>query len=117
MRALLDSEVEQGYTRSEAERRMLDLVRAAGLLQPLPNVRLEGYSVDFLWPAQRLVVEVDGYRYHGHRAAFERDRRKDAMLLAAGYRVMRLTWRQLVHEPMLVAAMLASALTDSRKPG
>jgi very-short-patch-repair endonuclease len=117
MRALLDSEVEQGYARSEAERRMLELVRAAGLPQPLPNARLEGYSVDLLWPAQRFVVEVDGYRYHGHRAAFERDRRKDARLLAAGYRVMRFTWRQLVHEPMLVAAMLASALTERRTPG
>ena len=117
LRALLRNETERGFTRSEGERRMSKLVRAAGLPEPLVNSRLEGYIVDFLWPECRLIVEVDGYRYHGHRGAFERDRRKDMALLAAGYRVMRVTWRQLRNEPLLIAAMLASALTDSRTRG
>jgi very-short-patch-repair endonuclease len=69
-----------------------------------------GFEVDFFWPQARLVVEVDGYRVHGHRAAFERDRRKGLALVAAGYRVIRITWIQLVHEPVLVAAQLARAL-------
>ena len=55
-------------------------------------------------------VELDGYQFHGTRAAFERDRRKDAALLAAGYRTMRLTWRRLAEEPLRVAAELGATL-------
>ena len=59
---------------------------------------------------QRLVVEVDGYRYHRTRAKFERDRRKDGQLLLAGYRVLRITWRRLTREPETVVAIIAAAL-------
>jgi len=68
-------------------------------------------EVDLLWPAARLVVEVDGYEHHGPRPAFERDRRRDGRLSAAGYRVLRVTSRQLVEEPERVIAILAAALT------
>ena len=77
---------------------------------PLANARLLGLEVDFLWPDQRLVVEVDGYTFHGHRRGFERDRRRDQQLVAAGYRVIRVTWRQLRDEPIAVIASIAQAL-------
>jgi very-short-patch-repair endonuclease len=67
-------------------------------------------EVDFLWPAQRLVVEVDGFRFHSSRATFERDRERDAVLAASGYTVVRVTWRQLVDEPEAVVARIAAAL-------
>ena len=51
-------------TRSAAERRLLDLIRRGGLPAPETNVRVAGHEVDCLWPAERLVVEVDGYAYH-----------------------------------------------------
>jgi very-short-patch-repair endonuclease len=98
---------EPQLTRSEAERRLLRLIGAARLPRPETNVRLAGWEVDAFWPASRLVVEVDGYAYHGNRAAFERDRRKDAALVAAGYTVIRITWRQLKDEPLAVVALLA----------
>ena len=63
-----------------------------------------------LWRSQRLVVEVDGYEHHGPRPAFERDRRRDARLLAAGYRVLRVTWLQIVAEPERIIAVIAAAL-------
>ena len=63
-----------------------------------------------MWPRQRVVVEVDGYAAHGHRVAFERDRERDQTLVGAGYLVMRITWRQLVHEPVAVAVAIARAL-------
>jgi very-short-patch-repair endonuclease len=111
-------EVEKsGFTRSTAERILRKLVRDAHLPQPRSNVRVAGYEVDFHWPEQRLVVEIDGFAFHGHRAAFERDRRKDAVLVAAGYRVIGVTWRQLVEKPIAVAALIASALTATRAPG
>jgi very-short-patch-repair endonuclease len=98
---------EPQLTRSEAERRLQRLIRAARLPKPLTNVRVAGWEVDAYWPRERLIVEVDGYAYHGNRAAFERDRRKDAALTAAGYTVVRITWRQLKHEPLTVVALLA----------
>jgi very-short-patch-repair endonuclease len=117
LRALLAAGV--APTRSEAERRLLELVERAGLPRPQTNVRLADHEVDALWRAQRLVVEVDGHAFHGSRAAFERDRRRDADLLAAGHRVLRVTWRQLEHEPERIAARLGAALGDlsSRRGG
>ena len=101
-------------TRSEAERLMLDLIRAAGLPLPQVNVRIGRFEVDFLWPELRLIVEVDGYAFHGaHRAAWERDQRRRAKLTAMGYRVLPVTWLQLTKEPYSVVARLTEALTQS----
>jgi very-short-patch-repair endonuclease len=102
--------LEPQLTRSEAERRLRTLIRAARLPRPQTNTHVAGWEVDAVWPEHRLVVEVDGFAYHGNRAAFERDRRKDAALVAAGYRVIRITWRQLVEEPHAVVALLARLL-------
>ena len=101
---------EPQITRSEAERRLRRLIKAARLPRAVTNTRVAGWEVDAFWPREKLVVEVDGYAYHGNRGAFERDRRKDAALVAAGYRVVRITWRQLVHEPHVVVALLARLL-------
>jgi very-short-patch-repair endonuclease len=80
------------------------------LPRPRSNQRVAGFEVDLVWAERRLIVEVDGYAFHGTRAAFERDRARDAALLAAGYRVLRVTWRHLTAEPERVVATLASAL-------
>ncbi|HEV2062167.1 MAG TPA: type IV toxin-antitoxin system AbiEi family antitoxin domain-containing protein, partial [Solirubrobacteraceae bacterium] len=98
VRAILADLAGPSLTRSEAERRLLELVRAAGLPAPVTNAKLGGYEVDLLWPRHRLVVEVDGYAFHGTRQAFERDRRRDAQLQLDGYRVIRVTWRQIADE-------------------
>ena len=103
---------QRGFTRSHAERILRRLCRTAKLPEPLSNVKLAGYEVDFVWPKERLVIEVDGFQFHGHRVAFERDRRKDQVLLTAGYRVVRVTWRQLVDEPLTVLAVIAAALAS-----
>jgi very-short-patch-repair endonuclease len=106
-----------GFTRSQAERLLRALIRAANLPIPRFNARVAGYEVDAVWPQQRLVVEVDGYAYHGHRAQFERDRRKDLALTAAGYRVIRVSWRQLTNEPLALVAVISAALSLGREPG
>jgi very-short-patch-repair endonuclease len=110
LRHVLDLEGGPAFTRSRAERRLLKLVRAADLPTPETNARLHGYEVDFLWRDQRLVVEFDSFRFHSPRARFERDRARDAALAAAGYTVIRVTWRQLVDTPELVVARIAGAL-------
>jgi very-short-patch-repair endonuclease len=80
-------------TRSELERRFLKAVLKAGLPRPLVNQRIGRHEVDFVWPEQRLIAEFDGWRFHGHRVAFERDRIRDNELQLLGYTVLRFTWR------------------------
>jgi very-short-patch-repair endonuclease len=105
---LLDTEPH--LTRSDAEIIMRDLIRRAGLAQPEANVRVEGFEVDLVWRAQRLVVEIDSWAFHSMRRSFEQDRRRDQRLITAGWRVIRITGRQLTFEPELVVATLATAL-------
>ena len=97
-------------TRSEKERVLLRLLAQAQLPKPVTNVRLHGYLVDAYWPEYGLVLEFDGWQAHGHRSAFETDRKRDQVLLANGLRVIRVTDRQLVREPVAVAARIAMAL-------
>jgi very-short-patch-repair endonuclease len=98
------------WTRSWGERQLLSMIRQAGLPVPLTNRQLHGFQVDAVWPDLKLVVEVDGYEFHGDRDAFENDRARDAVLVAHGYRVLRFTARQLRDQPMLVLGQLAAAL-------
>ncbi len=110
LRPLLRQQGGPRWTRSWAERRLLALVRQAGLPVPETNVMLNGYLVDALWREQKLVVEVDGYPFHRDRPAFENDRARDAALVAAGYRVIRFTAVQLRDRPLLILTQLAAAL-------
>ena len=98
------------FTRSENERRLRALCKAAQLPAPKMNARVAGHEVDAYWPAHRLIVEVDGYKYHRTRRRFESDRRKDAALTTAGYRVIRITARRLRNEPLAVSAQLGALL-------
>ena len=90
---------EPDHTRSEFESRFLAVCRRHRLPQPSVNVSVGRFTVDFLWRAERLVVELDGYRTHSSRAAFEADRARDVELKAMGYDVIRFTWRQLASRP------------------
>lgn len=99
-----------GMTWSELEARMLRLCRGAGLPEPESNRRIAGLRVDFVWRAQRLVVETDGGQAHLTAAAFEEDRRRDVELLIAGWRVARFTWAMVRDEPGRVAERLAHLL-------
>jgi very-short-patch-repair endonuclease/predicted transcriptional regulator of viral defense system len=104
-------------TQSELEVTFLRFCRTHGIPGPQTNVLVEGFVVDALWPDQRVIVELDGYAFHGTtRAAFERDRARDAALQRAGYRVIRLTWRRLHAEPEVVAATLHALLASIAAP-
>jgi very-short-patch-repair endonuclease len=115
LRTLLRAEGQPGLTRSEAERMLRRLLRQAGLPQPRTNVRLGHYEADFLWEAEKVVLEVDSWQFHGHRCAFENDRRKSLALQAAGYQVIRVTADQLRDEPIWVIAQVARALTRAEQ--
>jgi len=101
-------------TRAESEERMLALVRRAGLPAPEVNVRNGQFELDFLWREERVVVEIDGHTFHSSRRALERDHRRDLALQAAGFIVLRFTWREVRDQPEMVIAELAGVLALRR---
>ncbi len=113
LRELVEAEAAGERSRLEAEKRFRDLVRAARLPEAKPNARIGRFVVDFLWPAHRVVAELDGFATHGKRAAFEGDRARDGDLQALDYRVIRVTWRQLTRAPYAVVARVAAILALS----
>jgi len=92
--------------RSELERRFLDLCP----VPPVIGLVVEGYETDFAWPAQRLVVETDGWGTHSTKMAFGEDRRRDVMMRLAGWTVLRFTYRDVIHDPAYVTSTLARLL-------
>jgi very-short-patch-repair endonuclease len=108
-----DLKREEDLTRSELKRLFLALCRRHGLPRPEVNARVGPYEVDFLWRDRGLVVETDGFRHHGDRSAFERDRGRDARLQRQGFRVLRFTHRQLTRDRSAVVAALRSLLGQS----
>ncbi len=107
---LVSSTPHPAFTRSAAERRLLALLRRGGCPEPEANQRIAGFEVDLVWREARLVAEFDGFEFHSGRVAFERDRRRDAELQALGFRVIRVTWRQLERAPEGVIDRIRRAL-------
>jgi very-short-patch-repair endonuclease len=100
--------------RSRLEARVWPQLVKRGLPLPRSNVEinLDGIKieVDFLWDVDLLVVETDGAETHATRQAFDRDRWRDQPFVAAGYRVIRVTWKQMAEEPEAVLARVARIL-------
>lgn len=116
LRALLeDCVAEQGVTRSDLEEHFVSLVDRYGLPRPRlnPDVAVGGrfFSPDCLWEDERLIVELDGRAVHGTKRAFEADRERDRLLMADGWMVMRVTWRQLRDQPEAIAADVRRAIS------
>jgi len=107
-------------TRSELERRFLRLCKMAGLPRPEVNVPLDvgGLQLrpDFLWRDSRLILEADGRRYHSTGSAFELDREREQRFYAAGWQVIRCTWRQVEAAPHLLIRSLRTGLERASPP-
>jgi very-short-patch-repair endonuclease len=99
-----------GLVRSELEERFQAHLLDAGLPRPVTNVRIEDLEVDCAWPEHRVIVELDGRATHDLANAFEADRARDRRLQAAGWRVVRITWRQLHDTPAELEADLRRLL-------
>lgn len=119
LRAVLDEHyIGSTPTWSELEELLLAACRRRDLPMPEVNVFIDPHDgdpnairVDFVWREQRVIVETDGHRTHHTRQAFEEDRRRDQRLFAAGWIVMRVTWRQLTRNPDEVVNRLAQLLS------
>jgi very-short-patch-repair endonuclease len=89
-------------TKSDLEEMFLALIDAAGIPRPEINAFVEGFEVDAVWRDARLVMELDGRDAHGTALAFERDRERDRVLQVAGWRPVRITYRQMRDAPRAV---------------
>jgi predicted transcriptional regulator of viral defense system len=103
-------------TENEFEDRFLALTRSLGLPDPTPQFYIDPgdgeplIRADFAWPDRKIVVETDGRKTHGTRQSFESDRRRDQRLTAAGWTVIRTTWRQLTQRPHELKPVLLKLL-------
>jgi very-short-patch-repair endonuclease len=90
---------------------MADLLRQRGLPAAVFHHRVRGFEVDFCYPVERIIIECDGWEVHGRdRAQFERDRRRDAALIADGWIVIRFTWSQITQHPDWVCDVIRQTL-------
>lgn len=109
---------------TDGEERFLALVRKGGLPEPSHHYGIgladDWFEVDFAWPALGIAVEVDS-SFHEIPIALETDHARDQRLLAAGWRVFRVTWRQLYDDPGAVLrrfrAFYESVVTGAPYPG
>jgi very-short-patch-repair endonuclease len=97
-------------TASPLEDRFAEFVVAQRLPPPQINVLVGKDVVDALWPGARLIVELDSWEFHAHRAAFEEDRDRDTEHLLAGYHTIRVTHRKLSEEPDRLASQIRALL-------
>ena len=100
-------------TLSKLERRFLELLREAGLVLPETNRPAGGRRVDCRWPEQRLTVELDSYRYHHSRHAWEQDRRREREAHARGDEFRRYTYGDVFEHPHLMLAELRALLPQA----
>jgi very-short-patch-repair endonuclease len=111
LRAVLHGDVK--VTLSKLEQRFLTLLRDHGLPLPQTNRKAGTRRVDCRWPTRRLTVELDGYRYHHSRHAWEQDRRREREAHARGDEFRRYTYGDVLERPALMLAELRALLRAS----
>jgi very-short-patch-repair endonuclease len=120
LRAVLGAKTPAGITQSELEELFVVFLDEYRLPRPRLNatlpVRGRLLRPDCMWPERELLGELDGREAHGTEQAFESDRRRDRILLAEGWRSMRITWRQLRLERVELAADLRGLLRTEAPP-
>jgi very-short-patch-repair endonuclease len=111
---LLDAGYGKGITRSEMEARFNAFLRRHRLPKPQRNALVSAgpieLEVDFVWRDARVIAELDGRTFHDTASAFERDRERDRALAVHGWRVIRITWRQLHDDAPQLARDLRALL-------
>jgi very-short-patch-repair endonuclease len=107
---ILEDETATARSRSRTEKRLLRLLRDAGLPLPETNVTFGRFELDLFWRRERVAVELDSYPFHRGPAAFNRDREKDLLLRDAGIDGLRFTGDHVYKQSVMVVARIAGAL-------
>ncbi len=99
-------------SRSKREKRLLRLIRDAGLPIPETNVPFGRFELDFFWRREGLVVELDSYSFHRGPGSFGRDREKALAIRAAGLEMLSFTAYHVLKRPWMVIATIAGGLAQ-----
>ena len=102
---------------SRLESRFIELLRDEGLPLPVTNRPAGGRRVDCRWPEYGLTVELDSYRFHNSRHAWEQDRRRERQAFARGDDLRRYTWDDVVEAPRQMLAELHALLPCQTQVG
>jgi predicted transcriptional regulator of viral defense system len=122
-KVLAEHYIGQTPTWNENEELLLSITRSLGIPDPDTNqfiVLPDGgpaIRVDFVWRDRRVIVEADSGKWHSSRQRIEIDRRRDQRLTAAGWTVIRTTWRQLTQRPHELRPVLLKLLTTASPTG
>jgi hypothetical protein len=114
LRAVMRGDVQVSL--SELERALLELLRRLGLPLPITNRVAGGRRVDCRWPEYSLTVELDSYRFHNSRYAWEQDRQRERAARARRDKFRRFTWFDIVEDPRPTERELRRLLSVKR-PG
>lgn len=111
----------RGITRRQLEARFKEILDRTDLPRPRLNAEVHArgrfFEADCLWDGQRVIVELDGRETHGTGLAFEKDRERDRLLQSEGWRVIRVTWRQLRdNAPAVIGDLRRMLRNGSRAP-
>jgi hypothetical protein len=101
-------------TNSPLEDDFLEFAKRYGLPTPVTNTHLLGYEIDVFYPRERVIVEVDGHEYHSDRDSFERDRKRDVVMLEADIVTARITDERMKYEAEQEARRLLAILAARR---
>lgn len=93
---------------------MTKLLRGAGIKGWKTNYPIGGYKVDFAFPIEGVVIEVDGWAFHSDPEVFARDRKRQNAIALLGWQILRFTWLDLTEHPQRVIAEIARALSQPR---
>ncbi len=96
---------------SQAERLLIQLLKAAKITGWKPNYPVAGYRVDVGFPNQRLALEADGFAFHSDSEDFHHDRVRQNAIALAGWQVLRFTWLDLTEYPERVIAEIKRAIS------
>ncbi len=110
-RLIVEYAIGEDTSQSELERLLREFCERRDLPAPSGNQSLLGMEIDFCWPAYRVIVETDGWEIHRTRIRFEEDRRRDAALVVAGWRVVRITKARLLHDASTLTRELRALLS------
>lgn len=116
LRALAVARRQPRITRSDAEKLFLVLIGRSKLPEPRTSYPIGPYEVDFAWPAQRLVAELDSIQFHSTQHKFVGDRRRWADLDALGWRLFRFAWWDITDEPEALLVRLTRSLMRPADP-
>jgi hypothetical protein len=118
LQRLVAARATMGVTESPLETELLKLLQRSGLPIPMLQYVVEDHGrfvarLDLAYPAARVAIEADGFRYHDGRKAFDSDRARGNDLQTLGWNVLRITSQHLAEDPIGVARWIRRALKQT----